>query len=40
MIRAVSRFVRDIFIVRLALVIVEPGGMLPAMLKASTPRRM
>jgi hypothetical protein len=25
---------------RLALVIVEPGGMLPAMSKASTPRRI
>ena len=32
--------VLDIFMVRLTLVIVEPAGMFPAMLKASTPRRI
>src|SRR5437667_4797299 len=39
-IRAVSRSVRDMFRLRLTAVIVEPGGMLPATLKASTPRRI
>jgi len=38
-IRAVSEGVIDMFMLRLTAVIVEPGGMLPAMSKASTPRR-
>src|SRR5439155_21872743 len=37
--RAVSEAVLDIFMLRLTPVIVEPGGMIPAILKASTPRR-
>jgi hypothetical protein len=36
----VSEIVLDIFMLRLALVIVEPGGMLPAISKASAHRRM
>ena len=39
-VRLVSRDVLDICMLRLALVIVEPGGMLPAMSKASAPRRI
>jgi hypothetical protein len=39
-VRAVVSVVLDICMLRLTLVMVEPGGMLAAMLKASTPRRM
>ena len=39
-IRAVSTIVLDIFIVRLTATIVEPGGMLPAISNANTPRRI
>jgi hypothetical protein len=38
-VRAVESIVLDIFMLRLTPVIVEPGGMFPAMSKASTPRR-
>src|SRR6266513_1632015 len=39
-IRPVLSCTLDTFILSVTLVIVEPGGMLPATLKASTPRRM
>src|SRR6266404_224584 len=38
-VRAVSKGVLDIFMLKLTPVIIEPAGMLPAMSKASTPRR-
>src|SRR6266446_9250861 len=38
MVRAVWDGVRDIFILRLTAVIVDPAGILPAMSKANTPR--
>ena len=39
-VRAVPSIVLDMFMLRLAAVIVEPVGMFPAMSKASTPRRI